>query len=161
MENSLSRVFTALNSYVFLMTPLKAAKAAPALQIHRSALSRDLPAWAARVSSLTLPARLHRPLSPLVTHRLSHSCTADLRVRSRSAAVTEEHRTRFLQQVHTGMDTGGENWPSRNHAYCPRWQRETFHRLFFTPMRMFSGERVLWVGNIATYDENEELGSLL
>lgn len=72
------------------------------------------------VSSLTLAARLQAPLRPCVTEGEPH-------IRADSSF--------------TGMDTGGEHWPSRNHAYRPRWQRGTFHCRLSASMRTFSGER--------------------
>lgn len=47
-----------------------------------------------------------------------------------------------LTRVLPDMDTGGGHWTSKNHAYCPLWQRETFHCLLFTPLHIFSGEKL-------------------
>lgn len=114
--------------------------------IHRSTESWSL--WCElRVSSVTSPDRLPRPrsASPVRLRCRCCCCTVDLRAGTDASVMMVVMVVRegsdLLTPVLTGMDAGGEHWLSRNHAYCPRWQRETFHCLLSAPMRIFSGER--------------------
>lgn len=93
------------------------------------------------VSSVTYPARLYRRRRLPQWHTLrQHLCGG---ATSQCAPPRREgqHLCYCFQRVPAGMEPGEGSWSARNHAYCPRWQRETFHCLFSTPMRMFSGER--------------------
>lgn len=96
-----------------------------------------------RVSSVTSPDRLPRPRSPSPVRRCCRWCcyTADGWSGAEAGVMVAREASHPLTRVLTGMDAGGERWLSRNHAYCPRRQRETFHCLLSAPMRIFSGER--------------------
>lgn len=104
---------------------------------------RDLPAWAALcvISDVNGP-----PSSPPRSPSVTHSLRQHLRGAAQRRAGAHRHgrggRTARLLLLSARPHWHG---PRRRKMISPksclRWQRETFHCLFSTPMRMFSGER--------------------